>query len=126
MDSTNVELVGQVVEAINQRNPDRLAALVADEFEWVTYVATVEVATYRGDAGIRQFFEDSKSWASIEARVDEVRDLGDRAQVVGELTWRARGGALTVRGPLASVVYFEDGRVKRIRTYRGASAPPER
>jgi ketosteroid isomerase-like protein len=121
MAPTNVELVGQVVAAVNERNAAALMDLVADDFEWVTPVTNTDATVYRGPDGIRQFFEDAKAWASIEARVDEVRDLGDRALVLGQLAWRARGGSLEVTGQLASVIRFEEGKVKRIHTYRGAN-----
>ncbi len=75
-----------------------------------------------GRRGVHLFFEDARTRARIEARVEEPHDLGDRALVLGELKWRARtGGSLDMTGPLCSVVHFEGGRITRIHTYRQAN-----
>lgn len=122
MASPNVELVERVVDAVNHRDADTVAQLVSDSFEWVTPVANPDATVYHGRAGVRQFFEDTARWASIQARVDDIHDLGNRALVLGELTWRGRdGGSLEESRPLASVIYFNAGAVSRIHTYRDAN-----
>ena len=52
----NVELVRRAVKAFNDRDID---------------------PTYRGRAGLRKYQEDADAaWETLEARVDEIRDLG--------------------------------------------------
>jgi ketosteroid isomerase-like protein len=123
MASTNVELARRVVDAFNERDLEAFDALVSDDFEWVTPTASgVEPKTYRGRDGIRMFFEEAKVWEAIESHVNEIRDLGDGALVLGELHWwDRRGGSLEVGGPLSSVLRVEEGKLKRVETYRKAS-----
>lgn len=114
----------QAVVALNQRDADSFVGLIVQDFEWTTPAASVEMRTYRGRTGARQFFAESeRAWASIEGRPDEIRPVGDLVLMLGEISWRGRPGAVDVTGPLASVIEFEDGKIRRIRTYRtGAEA----
>jgi ketosteroid isomerase-like protein len=121
MSSTNVELARCVVGAINDRDVDGLVALLGDGFEGLTPVANTQPTTYYGADGVRGFFQDARRWQTIEARVEEFRDLGDRVLVLGELSWsHSRGGSLDVVGPLSSLMRFEAGKLTRIETYRDA------
>lgn len=122
MVSANAQLVERVVDAVTRRDAEGLAQLVSDDFQWVTRAAGVDVAVYEGREGIGRFFTDARRWASIEARVDDIHDLGDRALVLGEQTWRAQArGATDVQRPLASVFYFDAGAVSKIHSYRTAN-----
>lgn len=123
MECTNEELARWVVDAFNERNLDAFGQLVTDDFEWVTPTAVRgDARTYCGRDGLRTFFDDANVWESIEARVDVIRELGDRALLLGDLSWRdRRGGLLEVAGPFCSVFRFEAGKVSRIETYRQPS-----
>ena len=121
MASANVELVRQAVEAVNERNEQRLIELVVTDFEWITPVPSIAPKLYRGAGGVREFFADASPWEKIEGRIEQRRDLGDRALLLGELAWHGHGESLDVTGPLASVVHFADGKIKRIHTYRDAN-----
>ncbi|MGA2320470.1 MAG: nuclear transport factor 2 family protein [Solirubrobacteraceae bacterium] len=123
MASANVELAARIVDAFNGRDVDTFSGLITDDFVWVTRTVTSsELTQYRGQEGLRQFFEDTELfWEKIESRVDEIRDVGDRAVVLGELFWHGRRRSLEVAGPFGSVLYFENGKLKRIETYRSAS-----
>jgi ketosteroid isomerase-like protein len=119
MSSPNVELTRRLLDAFNERNADAFGVLVTDDAEWVSATAVgIERRTYRGRDGVRQFFEEASIWDSIEARADDIRDLGDRALVLGRLRW---AGNLEVTGPLALVLQFEEGKLKRIDSYRKTS-----
>jgi ketosteroid isomerase-like protein len=107
-----------MIDALNDRNADAFTALVTEDFEWVTALANVAPTAYKGPSGVRQFFDDARAWAKIQARVDELHDLGDRALILGELRWSSRKGWLDVIASLCSVIQFEDGRIKQIHTYR--------
>jgi ketosteroid isomerase-like protein len=122
MASANVELAERIVEAFNARDPYAFDPLVTDDVEWVTATAAGVPTIYVGREGVRRFFEDAKMWETLESHVDEIRDLGDGALVLGELFWRNRvRGTIEVGGPLSSVLRFEGGKVKRIETFRRAS-----
>lgn len=120
--SANVELARRLVDAFNARDRVAFVGLVSDDLEWVTPTASsAEPKTYHGLDGVGEFFEEAQLWDVIEARIDEIRDLGEEALVLGELRWRSRHGSLEVAGPLCSLLRFEEGKVKRIETYRNAS-----
>jgi ketosteroid isomerase-like protein len=50
-------------------------------------------------------------------RADEIRSLGDRLVVFGEIHGRGRASGMDVRVPLAWVLEFRDGKLRRNRTY---------
>jgi ketosteroid isomerase-like protein len=67
---------------------------------------------------LRQYREDADAaWEDIQAQVDEIRDLGDRAVAFGEIRGRGRGSGLDARVPLAWVADFHQGRVSRLQSY---------
>lgn len=117
------DLARRVVAAFNARDPGALAALVSEDFEWITPTADgAEAKTYRGNEGIHRFFEEASRWQVIEDRVEDILDLGQQLLVLGEVRWRTgRRGSLEVRAPLAAVLQVRDGRLSRIQTYRSAS-----
>ncbi len=99
MASANVELIARALEAVNERDAERLIGIVADDFEWITPMISGEPRIYRGPEGIREFLREAGAWERFEARIDEVRDLGDRALLLGEVTRSATGAEQTA--PLA-------------------------
>ena len=115
VDSTNVEMARAAMEAFNARDLDTFDRCVTDEFEWVTPTASnAEPRTFRGRDGIREFFEYVSNWATVEARVEEWRDLGDEVFLIGEVFWRGHHPQLfEVSCPLLSLWSFEAGKLKR-------------
>ncbi len=67
------------VAAFNDGDLDAMADLITEDFEFIPYLAAVveKTTTYRGLDGLRQYREDADAaWEDIQARVDEIRDLG--------------------------------------------------
>lgn len=120
MASANVELIHQAVQAMNERDAERMIGTVAEDFEWITPVISGEPRIYRGPEGIRQFLREAAAWDRFEARIEEVRDLGDRALLLGEVK-RSTTTTSEQTSPLASVVYLAQGKITRIQTYRSAN-----
>ena len=118
MQSANEELILGVVDAINARDAERFLTWITEDFEWSTPVPNLEPVTYRGAEGARQYFRDLKHWQSVHARLSAIHDLGERALVLGELNWHGYRSSLDVKGPLASIFYFREGRIARMHTYR--------
>lgn len=104
------------MDAFNRRDVEAFDRLVAEDFEWITPTASdAAPRTYRGREGIREFFEHASNWRTVQARVDEWRDLGDRVLLIGEVLWRGHNPRLLeVTCPLLSLWSFEDGKLKRI------------
>ena len=106
----------RAVEAVNDRDPDRMIKLIAEGF-WsaVTPVPSIEPRPYRGADGVRQFFADARASEHIEARVDEIRDLDNRLLVLGELQPGTRGAEHSTSRPARLGDRFAGGKIKRIR-----------
>jgi ketosteroid isomerase-like protein len=119
MSEENVELVRRAVKAFNDRDIDWLEGWITEDYEFVPYLATVvETTTYRGRAGLRKYQEDADAaWETIQVRVDEIRDLGNRLVAFGEIRGRGRSSGLDVRVPLAWVVDFHEGKLRRTQSY---------
>jgi ketosteroid isomerase-like protein len=119
MSEENVEIFRRHVAAFSDGDLDAMADLVTEDFEFIPYLAaSVETTTYRGPDWLRQYREDAgAAWDDIQARIDEIRDLGDRAVAFGEIRGRGRGSGLETRVPLAWVADFHQGKVSRLQSY---------
>lgn len=116
MPGSNTQLMGQWVEAFNKRDMDALLELVSPDFEFSPLLATLlETTVYRGQAGLRKYFEDADTaWESIELRLDDIREVGeDLAVCFGELRGTGRASRLEVQVPMAAVCEFGAGRIVR-------------
>jgi ketosteroid isomerase-like protein len=120
MSEEDVEIFRRHVAAFNDRDLDAMADLSTEDFEFIPYLAAVveKTTTYRGRDGLLQYLEEADAaWETFEGRVDEIRDLGDRAVAFGEIRGRGRSSGLDVRVPLAWVVDFHNGKLRRVRSY---------
>jgi ketosteroid isomerase-like protein len=123
MSEENLEIFRRHVAAFNDGDLDAMADLVTEDFEFIPYLAAVveKTATYRGRDWLRQYREDAgAAWDDIQVRIDEIRDLGDRAVAFGEIRGRGRGSGLDIRVPLAWVADFHQGKVSRLQSYENA------
>jgi ketosteroid isomerase-like protein len=127
MSEENVELFRRAFKAFNDGDLDALDDLITEDFEFVPYLATlIETTTYRGRDGLRKYQEDADAaWHDIQGRIDEIRDLGDRAVAFGEIRGRGRSSGLDVRVPLAWVVDFHEGKLRRTQSYGDRNAALE-
>ena len=124
MSEENVEIYRRHVAAFNDDDLDAIADLITEDFEFIPYLAAVveKTTTYRGRDGLRQYREHAGSaWENIQVRVDEIRDLGDRAIAFGEIRGRGSGSGLETRVPLAWVADFHQGKMSRLQSYRNAT-----
>lgn len=114
-------------EAFNRRDMDALADLASPSFELVPYLSSmIETTTYRGHDGLRKYFEDADAaWELIEARLEEVRELGERFVATGELHGKGRASGMDVVLPLAWAGAVADGRIEWIQTHETEAAALE-
>lgn len=77
--------------------------------------------SYQGVDGAKQLAADWKApWASITFEPVQMVDAGDKILVLSYLSARGRGSGIEVREPLAQLIEFEDGMVRRQRNWLGS------
>jgi ketosteroid isomerase-like protein len=81
MSQENVELSKRAVDAWNRRDVEATIVLADPEAVWHPALEEiVEGRTYRGHAGMRQYFKDlAEQEAESSAEYSEFRDLGNLA-----------------------------------------------
>jgi ketosteroid isomerase-like protein len=118
MSQENVAVVLRTVDEFNRRDLDALADSLADDFEFVPYLTKIESTTYRGKDAFRQYFDDAGlAWETIQLRVGDIRDLGERILFFGDIRGRGKASSVEVRQPLAWIAEFKDGRIAHLHTY---------
>ena len=123
-------LVQTAYDAFNNRDFDRGAALVADDFEWVNRPFG---QTFHGPSGCKQFLQ---VWATAfpDARVEVTNRVAAGDAVVTEFTFRGtHTGPLigptgqigptgrSVEVPTCEVIQVQHGKLVRARTYFDAA-----
>jgi ketosteroid isomerase-like protein len=119
MSPQNVEVVKQLMAAVNRRDVETFAELTTPDFEWFpVFAARVEGDVYRGRGGIETFLREvDETWEEFLPMPEEYRDLGDRVLGLGRLKARGRGSGVPIDSPWAGIYDFRGGEISRIRTY---------
>jgi ketosteroid isomerase-like protein len=115
----NADRVRRAYEAFNRRDVDALLDLVDDDIEFVSVLAAVEGASYRGREGIRRYVDDLRdAWADYRWLVERVVEV-DEHTVVGVVTFkgRGRGSGMEMENRLATVFRLRGGLGWRIEAY---------
>jgi ketosteroid isomerase-like protein len=117
MSEENVEIVRRAITAINERDVEAYLALCNSDFELINQFAPIE-GSYRGEQGIRSFFEAiNEGTARLEMEVERLRPLDDN-RVLGYLTLRMeseRGYQQTQA--LTNLYELEGGKLSRVRVF---------
>jgi ketosteroid isomerase-like protein len=85
----DVELTLRIIDAFNRRHVEAVTALWDDEGVWYPAIeaSTEARKTYRGHAGMRQYYGDLAEFAEgSHVELSEVYDLGDRVLGLGRLS----------------------------------------
>jgi ketosteroid isomerase-like protein len=117
------ELLHRLMNLFNERDWEHFEALVHPEFEFDSVIMSMvrrpASKRYRGWGGFQEWLEDVSD-AFEEFRFDsvEVRALGpDAVFEHSRLSGRGRGSGIAVDYEFVRIVEFEDGLLRRIRTY---------
>lgn len=77
-----------------------------------------EPVYYAGASGIREFFRDvAQSWESFRFEATDLRDLGDRVLVLGDVRGRGRLSGVDVDDRWGWLVELRDGRATGLRGF---------
>jgi ketosteroid isomerase-like protein len=119
MSQQNAEIVRRGIDAFNRRDVDLLADLTTPDFEWFPALpGSLEADGYRGREGMETYFAEIRgTWEQLRVLVDDVRDLGDGALVLGRTEGRGRASGVQVDAPIGIVFDFRRGKVSRVRAH---------
>jgi ketosteroid isomerase-like protein len=114
----NVELARLINEAWSRRDAEAVVALWDPEGVWFPpFEGIMEGRTYRGHAGVRQYFDDLAEFAEENhAEYPEVRDLGDRVLGLGAARFRFASG-VELDQEVAFLLTWRDGQCVEARAW---------
>jgi ketosteroid isomerase-like protein len=115
----SLDLVRRWLEASNREDVQGFVELWDPQCEFFTLTGSrLSDAPYRGHAGVRRYREErTEVWAELRIEADELREVGDRAVVIGHLCGRGRGSGVEMDHALGLVFDFRGDRVLRVRSY---------
>ncbi len=120
MSQEHVEAIRSAFDGWNRGDIDAWMKPCHPEAEWASAVKRdVEgpEAVYRGEAGLRQFWEEWHALWDMEIELQDVRDLGDTVVALGHIQIRGGASGIDLDFDGAYVFEFEGGLVRRARAY---------
>ena len=117
MSQENVEVVRQLIAALNERDVDRYLSFCTREVELSTPTTPLDGQT-RGPDGIRKFFaavEEASTTFHIEVERIQTVDH-DRVLVFGQLNVITTGG-VALEHPTTNLYELVGGKVRRVDVY---------
>jgi ketosteroid isomerase-like protein len=120
MSQENVEIVRNVIEAWNTEGLRAMLRLLSEDVVWYPFPEWPDGAEARnGHDGVRELmgaWTDSFDEWTTDAQ--EIRDLGDRVLVLGEIAGRTKGSGVPIRQPLGYVCSeFRNGQLGEARFF---------
>jgi ketosteroid isomerase-like protein len=115
----SIEIVQEGVAAFNSGELDRVFAVAHPDFEaHVAPEISAEPDTYRGQDGIRRYFESFReAFDEIGFEAEELVDAGSSVVVALRMTATARHTAIPVEQRNAGIWTVADGKIVSIQTY---------
>jgi ketosteroid isomerase-like protein len=120
MSEKNVELAGEVMDALSRRDVSQLIAVADPEVEWHSLFAELGGGgVYRGHSGTRRYISDlSEAWEIMRADVDAGIGVGEVALLVGRIHYRGKGRGAETETPAGWMLKFREGKVVCFRAFR--------
>jgi hypothetical protein len=114
-------------DAIQRRDDESAARLIPEfwhpECEWRPLIAGVEgTRSYRGHAGVRQFFDDLTSSFEVNYRDRRFIEVGESVVFLSTMELRGRGSDVDVERELGVVYEFDGELIKRATAYESHQA----
>jgi ketosteroid isomerase-like protein len=119
MSEQNVEAVKEGFEALERGDVEELIRRIHPDFEFTTPASlTVEPDTYRGEEGVRRYFDSFyDAMEDIHFIPGEFIDAGDLVVVPVELRARGKETGIEVEQHLVQVWAVRDGRAAGIEVF---------
>jgi ketosteroid isomerase-like protein len=119
----NVDLVRRGFEAFNSGDIDRILSFTGADFEIVVPPGlSAEPDTYRGQEGVRRYFESfDEAMDEVHFRAEGFWDAAEAVVVDARVTAKGKQTAIPVEQRAAQLWTIRGGRVIRIRAYASLS-----
>ena len=119
MSEENVELFHRVAAALNRGDVEYAVRHSTEDVVLIAARSALEGA-FVGHDGLRKFFADTATnFEVLQARYDDVRDLGEeRVLAIGTIHIRGRGAGVETDVPVAGIATYREGKLSRWEDYR--------
>lgn len=114
------QLVRAVLDAYGNQDLEAILEHLHTSVEWVPPIALAEGRTFRGHAGVREWWEDLIStFEGFSAEVEQFREAGDGLLALGRILSYGRGSGVEISDEVGWLWEFRDGKINRMRIYLG-------
>jgi ketosteroid isomerase-like protein len=118
MQPGNVELVGDIIDALNRGNVEAVLARIAPDFEWRPLEDSPVARVYRGHEQVRRYVEDWLSTFDIlRLELEEPSEVGDYVVVVVRGRGRGRASGVELVNSFCQVWTLRCGTAVRMQEY---------
>ena len=122
MSQENVEAVRRAAEAWNTDDLDAFLAALDPEVEWHPSIEPAlegGETIYRGHDGARKAWDDYRggAWERLTVRIQEIRDLGESALVLGHIDLTAQTTGIRFHEEVGQLGTFRDGKIATVHDY---------
>jgi ketosteroid isomerase-like protein len=123
MSPETIELVRRGLEALNSGDIERILSFTGDDFEIeVPAGQSAEPDTYRGQAGVRRYFESfGEAMDEVQFHAERFWDAGEAVVLDTRVTARGKQTAIPVEQRVVQLWKIRGGRVIGIRAYASLS-----
>jgi ketosteroid isomerase-like protein len=119
MSQENVEVVRRIYEQLNRGDVEGVVELCHDDFLMDMSERVFNPDTYRGQDGIRRFYDGvTDAWESYLWNVEETRVRGDSVVAMLHCQGQSREGGPRVDWRVAWLWKLQRGRAVTVRFYR--------
>ena len=114
-----MELFHRVAAALNRGDVEYAVRHSTEDVVLIAARSALEGA-FVGHDGLRKFFADTATnFEVLQARYDDVRDLGEeRVLAIGTIHIRGRGAGVETDVPVAGIATYREGKLSRWEDYR--------
>jgi ketosteroid isomerase-like protein len=119
MSEENLELVRAAFAVVTiPGDPQPMIAASGPGFEMHLAGVSGEPVYYAGVSGIYEFFRDvAESWESFSFEATDLRDLGDRVLVLGDVRGRGRVSGIEVADHWGWIIELKQGRAESLHGF---------
>jgi ketosteroid isomerase-like protein len=119
MGEESIDLVRRAFSAFAERDLDVVLELVGPDVEFFPPTASIagHDTPYRGEEGLRQYFDDvARIWEVLEVVPHEYREVGDQVVALGRVYGRGLDGLL-VDSPTGWIWTIDGGKIVAGRVF---------